>query len=121
MVGLSALLMVAAVYFGPPTGSEARRVERDVGRRRVVPRRGVRGDADPADDRRNPRPACVNDAGVIVFPGFPAVDMYEFRLYTFGTQLIVWTTIGLVFAALDLEGAGRQAELARRSASRARE
>ena len=40
----------------------------------------------------------VNDAGVIVFPGFPAVDMYEFRLYTFATQLIVWTTIGLVFA-----------------------
>jgi predicted cobalt transporter CbtA len=42
----------------------------------------------------------VNDAGVIVFPGFPAVDMYEFRLYTFVTQLIVWATIGLVFAAL---------------------
>jgi len=41
----------------------------------------------------------VNDAGVIVFPGFPAVDMYEFRLYTFTTQLIVWTTIGLVFGA----------------------
>jgi hypothetical protein len=26
--------------------------------------------------------------------------MYEFRLYTFTTQLIMWTTIGLVFAAL---------------------
>jgi len=42
----------------------------------------------------------VNDAGVIVFPGFPAVDMYEFRLYTLTTQLIIWATIGLVFAAL---------------------
>jgi hypothetical protein len=42
----------------------------------------------------------VDDAGVIVFPGFPAIDMYEFRLYTFTTQLIIWTTIGLVFAAL---------------------
>jgi hypothetical protein len=35
-----------------------------------------------------------------VFPGFPAVDMYEFRLYTLGTQLVVWTTIGLAFAPM---------------------
>ena len=42
----------------------------------------------------------VNDAGVIVLGGYPAVDLYEFRLHTFTTQLIIWTTIGLVFAAL---------------------
>ena len=42
----------------------------------------------------------TNEAGVIVFPGFPAVDMYEFRLYTLGTQVIIFTTIGLVSAAL---------------------
>jgi hypothetical protein len=35
-----------------------------------------------------------------VFPGFPAADLYEFRLYTLGTQLIIWTTIGLTFAAM---------------------
>jgi len=42
----------------------------------------------------------VNEAGTIVFPGFPAVDLYEFRLYALGTQVVVWTTIGLVGAAM---------------------
>ena len=98
MVGLSALLMVAAVYLG----------------RQLTPKLGawnatLVGGASylvavfvvmlilPTINE-TPGP-MVNDAGVIVFPGFPAVDMYEFRLYTFVTQLIVWTTIGLFFAA----------------------
>ncbi|WP_264001607.1 CbtA family protein, partial [Mycolicibacterium gadium] len=42
----------------------------------------------------------VNDAGMIVFPGFPATDLYEFRLYALGTQVIVWATIGLAGAAM---------------------
>lgn len=42
----------------------------------------------------------VNEAGTIVFPGFPASDLYEFRLYALGTQVVVWTTIGLVGAAM---------------------
>ncbi len=42
----------------------------------------------------------VNDAGTIVFPGFPAVDLYEFRLYALGTQVIVWATIGLAGGAM---------------------
>src|SRR6478672_5106627 len=99
MVGLSALLMVAAVYLG----------------RQLTPKLGawnatlVGGAAYLAavfvvtlilpTINETPGP-LVNDAGVIVFPGFPAVDMYEFRLYTLTTQLIIWTTIGLVFAAL---------------------
>ena len=41
----------------------------------------------------------VDDAGTIVFPGFPAVDLYEFRLHGLITQVIVWATIGLVFGA----------------------
>jgi hypothetical protein len=98
MVGLSAILMVAAVYLA----------------RQLVPKLGgwnaaLVGGASylvavfvvmlilPTINE-TPGP-MVNDAGVIVFPGFPAVDFYEFRLYTFVTQLIVWTTIGLVFAA----------------------
>ncbi|MCV7422261.1 CbtA family protein [Mycobacterium yunnanensis] len=97
MVGLSALLMVAAVYLA----------------RQLVPKLGawnatLVGGASylvtvfvvmavlPSIDE-TPGP-MVNGAGTIVFPGFPAVDFYEFRLYTFLTQLIVWTTIGLVFA-----------------------
>jgi hypothetical protein len=41
-----------------------------------------------------------DDAGNIVFGGFPADDLYEFRLYSLGTQVVMWVTIGLVFAAL---------------------
>ena len=41
----------------------------------------------------------LDDAGKIVFPGFPSVDLYEFRLYGLLTQVIIWTTIGLVFGA----------------------
>jgi predicted cobalt transporter CbtA len=99
MVGLSALFMVAAVYLG----------------RQLTPRLGAWNAALSAgasylvavgvvmlvlptiDETPGP---MVNDAGVIVFPGFPAVDFYEFRLYTFLTQLIMWTTIAVVFGAL---------------------
>ena len=42
----------------------------------------------------------VDDAGVIVYEGFPADVLYEFRLYSLGTQVIIYATIGLVFAAL---------------------
>jgi hypothetical protein len=41
-----------------------------------------------------------DDAGNIVFGGFPADDLYEFRLYSLGTQVVMWATIGLVFGAL---------------------
>ncbi|MET0475694.1 MAG: CbtA family protein [Mycobacterium sp.] len=41
-----------------------------------------------------------DNAGNIVFGGFPADDLYEFRLYSLGTQVVMWVTIGLVFAAL---------------------
>lgn len=42
----------------------------------------------------------VDDAGAIVYEGFPADVLYEFRLYSLGTQVIIYATIGLVFAAL---------------------
>lgn len=46
-------------------------------------------------------PGPLRDAGgTIVFEGFPAADLYEFRLYSLGTQVVMWATIGLVFAAL---------------------
>jgi hypothetical protein len=99
LVGLSALLMVAAVYLG----------------HQLVPKLGawnatlVSGGAYLVavlvvmlvlpTINETPGP-IVNDAGTIVFPGFSAADLYEFRLYTLGTQLIIWTTIGLTFAAM---------------------
>ncbi len=46
-------------------------------------------------------PLPLTDAkGVIVYPGFPADDLYSFRLYSVAAQLILWTAIGLLFAPL---------------------
>lgn len=41
-----------------------------------------------------------DSSGAIVYPGFPADDLYLFRLYSVAAQLILWTTIGLCFAPL---------------------
>lgn len=42
----------------------------------------------------------LNDVGAIIFPGFAADDLYEFRLHALGTQVVIWATIGLVFASM---------------------
>lgn len=43
---------------------------------------------------------------------FPADVLYDFRLVSLGTQVVLWVTVGLVFAALSgrLLGAGAKAE-----------
>ncbi|HYB80482.1 MAG TPA: CbtA family protein, partial [Mycobacterium sp.] len=46
-------------------------------------------------------PEPLRDAsGAIIYPGFPADVLYEFRLVSLGTQLVLWVTIALVFATL---------------------
>jgi predicted cobalt transporter CbtA len=46
-------------------------------------------------------PQPLRDAsGAIIYPGFPADVLYEFRLLSLATQLVLWVTIGLVFASL---------------------
>jgi hypothetical protein len=42
----------------------------------------------------------VDDAGNIVYEGFPADLLYEFRLFSLGNQLIIYATIGVVFGAM---------------------
>ena len=42
----------------------------------------------------------VDDDGTIIYGGFPADVLYEFRLYSLGTQIVIYATLGLVFAAL---------------------
>lgn len=51
--------------------------------------------------------------GRIVYPGFPADVLYTFRLYSVAAQVVLWGSIGLVFAPLaervlrpDRSGAG---------------
>lgn len=41
-------------------------------------------------------------------PGFPAADLYEFRLVSLGTQLVLWASLGLVFGALARRLLGEQ-------------
>lgn len=99
LVGLSAALLVGAVYLG----------------RRLVSRLGTwnatlaAGGAYlvavivvmlilPTIDE-TPGP-ITDEAGVIIFDAFPADDLYEFRLFTLGTQFAMWLTIALVFGAL---------------------
>ena len=56
-------------------------------------------------------PGPLRDAsGVIVYPGFPADVLYEFRLLSLGTQLVLWATIGVVFATLAGRMLGERAE-----------
>ena len=46
-------------------------------------------------------PLPLRDAsGAIIYPGFPADVLYEFRLLSLGAQLVLWTAIGVVFATL---------------------
>jgi hypothetical protein len=53
--------------------------------------------AEPAQPLRAP-------SGAIVYPGFPADLLVQFRLYAIGTQLILWSTLGLAFGALAAHG-----------------
>ncbi|MFI7589150.1 CbtA family protein [Spongisporangium articulatum] len=46
-----------------------------------------------------PQPLTAPD-GTIVFPGFPADVLAAFRLYAVGAQVILWATIGVLFAPM---------------------
>ncbi len=39
-------------------------------------------------------------SGKIVYPGFPADVLFDFRLYSVGAQLILWSALGLLFAPM---------------------
>lgn len=99
MVVLSAALLVGAVYLG----------------RRLVSRLGAWNAGLAAAGAYVVATAIVmlilptidetpgplrDDAGTMVLSGFPADDLYEFRLFSLGTQVVMWATIGLVFATL---------------------
>ncbi len=61
-------------------------------------------------------PEPLRDAsGAIGYPGFSADVLYEFRLLSLGTQLLLWVTIGLVFAPLAVRLLGEPADSRRAS------
>lgn len=45
--------------------------------------------------------------------GFPADVLYEFRLVSLGTQLVLWASIGLVFSVLVGRGLDERADSGR--------
>ena len=45
-------------------------------------------------------PPLRDPSGAIIYPGFPADVLYEFRLLSLGAQLVLWAAIGVVFATL---------------------
>ena len=99
MVVVSAAAVRRRGVPGASTGVPAGSLERHPGRRRQLRGRDGRRHARPPDGRRDPGP-LRDEAGIIIYPGFPADDLYDFRLYSLGVQVVMWTTIGLVFAAL---------------------
>ncbi|OPX05908.1 CbtA family protein [Mycobacterium sp. AT1] len=99
MVVLSCTLMVAAVYLGrrlaPRLGSWNATL---AAAGAYIVAAGIVMLILPSIDE-TPGP-LRDDAGVILYQGFPADDLYQFRLLSLGTQVVMWTTIGLVFASL---------------------
>ena len=107
MIGLSLAFAVAAVWLG----------------RRLLPKLGAWGATlsgigayvvvmavvmlvlPPVSEVPQP---LLNDQGAIMYPGFSADDLYQFRLYAVGTQLIVWATIGLVLRRHGVPSGGHQ-------------
>ena len=96
-----------------PASAPVHRLERHPDRRRCLHRRDRRrygaapAAGSPAGQRHRVRPQPtetplpLTDAkGVIVYPGFPADVLARFRVASLGTQLILWTAIGLVFGPL---------------------
>ncbi|WP_201377386.1 CbtA family protein, partial [Mycobacterium intracellulare] len=45
----------------------------------------------------------------IIYPGFPADVLYEFRLVSLATQLVLWAGIGLVFSVVTSRLLGERA------------
>jgi hypothetical protein len=42
----------------------------------------------------------TNPDGTIVYPGFPADTLFEFRFYSVAAQALLWAALGLVFAPM---------------------
>ena len=52
----------------------------------------------------------TNAKGTIVYPGFPADVLFNFRLYSVAAQLLLWSAIGLIFAPLAAAAGSRASQ-----------
>ncbi len=99
MVVLSAALLVAAVYLG-------RRLAEKLGAWNatlvaagfyIVASAIVMLVLPTIDETPGP---LLDDAGAIVYQGFPADLLYDFRLFSLGNQIVIYATIGLAFGVM---------------------
>jgi predicted cobalt transporter CbtA len=99
MVVLSAALFVGAVYLGRQLASRigAWNATLAAAGTYIVAVAVVMLILPTIDETPGP---LRDSAGTIIYEGFPADDLYQFRLFSLGTQVVMWATIGLVFAAL---------------------
>lgn len=63
----------------------------------AFPTTGSMSDSGRASETPLP---LLDETGAIVFPGFSADLLYDFRLYSLGLHFLVWTVIGLGFGLL---------------------
>lgn len=63
----------------------------------VFPSTGSMSGLDRAAETPLP---LTDEGGEIVFPGFPADLLYDFRVYTLALHLIIWVLVGVTFGAL---------------------
>lgn len=99
MVVLSVALLVGAVYLGRRLNDKlgAWNATLVAGAGYIVASAVLMLVLPTIDETPGP---LTDEAGTIVYEGFPADLLYEFRLYSLGTQVVMYATIGLVFAAL---------------------
>jgi hypothetical protein len=99
LVALSAALFMAAVYLG-------RRLNEKLGAWNaalvaagsyIVASAIVMLVLPTIDETPGP---LLDDAGTIVYEGFPADLLYDFRLFSLGNQVVIYATIGLAFGVM---------------------
>lgn len=113
MVGLSVALLIVAVVLGrrlaAAWGNWNASIAAGAGylvaigiAMALLPPFGRLGDnKELFGDHATETPLPLTDpSGAIVFPGFPADLLWDFRFYSVIAQLILWIAIGLVFAPL---------------------
>lgn len=99
MVVLSAALLVAAVYLGRRLNDKLGAWNATlVGAGAYVVASAIVMLVLPTINE-TPGP-LLDAAGNIVYDGFPADVLYDFRLFSFGNQLVIYATIGLAFGAM---------------------
>lgn len=99
MVVISGALLVAAIVFGHKIAEKSGAWNGVLaGAGAYIVTVGIAILALPTIDEV-PGP-ITDDSGTIIFEGFPAEELWDFRVYVLGTQLIMWVTIAVVFSAL---------------------